>query len=115
MCPKKFKSLSDIVYSTNPDFNAEPETDNTPDTTLPPEKQPLIVRMERKGRGGKTVTLVQGFTGSDQDMESLAKTLKTKCGVGGAVKDGEIVLQGDFKARIAETLKAMGYTKTKMG
>ncbi|OWY23556.1 translation initiation factor [Sphingobacteriales bacterium UPWRP_1] len=114
MSNKKNKTRFDgIVYSTNPDF-----VFNSPDSELPeenpsPDKQNLRVKVERKGRGGKTVTLVTGFIGPNDDLEALAKTLKTKCGVGGSAKEGEIVLQGDFKQKVAETLKTIGYTKTK--
>ena len=69
--------------------------------------------MEKKGRGGKTVTLVRGFIGTEDDLKELGKLLKTKCGVGGSAKDEEIIIQGDFKQRIIELLKAEGYTQTK--
>lgn len=115
MSQKKNKRLDGIVYSTNPDFfSSDEEQENLPQTPQP-DQQKLRVTMEKKGRGGKTVTLVLGFVGTDEELETLGKLLKTKCGVGGSVKDGEIVLQGDFKTRIAETLKGMGYVKTKVG
>jgi translation initiation factor 1 len=69
--------------------------------------------MEKKGRGGKTVTLVRGFIGTEDDLKELGKLLKTRCGVGGSAKEGEIIIQGDFKQRIIELLKAEGYTQTK--
>ena len=113
MAKKKFKRL-DIVYSTNPDFDYETEEEEVPETVAP-EKQKLIVRMERKGRGGKTVTLVQGFVGSNDDLESLCKQLKNKCGTGGSVKDGEIMVQGDIRKKVADALKKMGYAKARIG
>ena len=71
------------------------------------------MRIEKNGRGGKTVTIVSGFIGTLEDLQSLGKSLKNKCGVGGSVKDGEILIQGDFKLRIVDLLRVMGYTQTK--
>lgn len=113
MSNKKNKNQNGIVFSTNPDFVFDTPDDGLPEETPTPDKQNLRVMMERKGRSGKTVTLVTGFIGPDDALETLAKILKTKCGVGGSAKEGEIVLQGDFKQKVADTLKAMGYTKTK--
>lgn len=96
-----------MVYSTNPDFNQTEETDET--TNLPPAQQNLRVWRDSKSRAGKTVTLVKGFVGSQTTLEELGKTLKSKCGVGGTVKDGEIIIQGDFRERITEILKKLGY------
>ena len=98
-----------MVYSTNPDYQYQYEDDNTQPDTLPPSQQKLRVRMERSGRGGKTVTIVTGFVGTDDDLNTLGRTLKTKCGVGGSVKDGEIIIQGDFRERLVTLLKEMGY------
>lgn len=100
------------MYSTNPDFNYQTEDEEEIET---PEKknQKLRVSLEKKGRGGKTVTLITGFTGREDDLKELGRTLKTKCGVGGSAKDGEIIIQGDFKQRVIELLKAEGYTQTK--
>lgn len=97
-----------VVYSTNPDY--EYQYDNPPQAeTLPPAAQKLRVRMERNGRGGKTVTVVSGFVGTDDDLDELGRTLKTKCGVGGSVKDGLIIIQGDFRERVVALLQALGY------
>ena len=106
-----WKDRLDMVYSTNPDFNFEPETDEV--DTLPKNQQKLRVNIEKNGRGGKTVTLVKGFVGHEEDLKALGKLLKTKCGVGGSVKDGEILIQGDFKEKLIALLKAEGYTNTK--
>ena len=107
-----WKERLNIVYSTNPDFNYQTEDEEEIET---PEKknQKLRVSLEKKGRGGKTVTLITGFTGREDDLKELGRTLKTKCGVGGSAKDGEIIIQGDFKQRVIELLKAEGYTQTK--
>lgn len=97
-----------VVYSTNPDY--EYQYDNPPQAeTLPPAAQKLRVRMERNGRGGKTVTVVSGFVGTDDDLDELGRTLKTKCGVGGSVKDGLIIIQGDFRERVVALLQSLGY------
>ena len=101
-----------VVYSTNPDY--EYSDDSQEETnTLPKNQQKLRLNMERAGRGGKTVTLVKGFVGSEEDITALCKLLKQKCGVGGSVKDGEIIIQGDHRQRLVEILKKEGYTQTK--
>lgn len=107
-----WKERLNVVYSTNPDFNYE--TDEEEETaTLDRRQQKLRVGIEKKGRGGKTVTLVSGFVGTEDDLKELGKLLKTRCGVGGSVKDGEILVQGEFRQRIVELLKSEGYTQTK--
>lgn len=103
-----WKDRLSVVYSTNPDYQYQ-KNEKSEMETLPPQKQNLIVAIERKNRGGKTVTLVKGFIGSDDDLAELGKKLKTKCGVGGTSKDGEIIIQGEFKTRIADLLKEWGY------
>lgn len=107
-----WKARLGMVYSTNPDFVFDTgETEET--DTLPKAEQKLHVAIERKGRGGKTVTVVKGFEGREDDLKALGRLLKTKCGVGGAVKDGEILIQGEWRERVAALLRAEGYTRTK--
>lgn len=113
MAKKQKKTFGNIVYSTNKDldFNLPEEQQDT----LPPQQQNLKILLSKKGRGGKTATLITGFVGSNEDMESLGKMLKNKCGVGGSVKDGEILLQGDHRDKILEILTKEGYKAKKAG
>jgi len=105
---KDWKERLGIVYSTNPDFQFE--TDNgKASVTLPTEKQLLKVTIDRKQRKGKSVTLVQGFIGKDDELKALAKILKTKCGVGGTAKEGEIIIQGEFIEKVKDILHSLGY------
>ena len=107
-----WKDRLNVVYSTNPDF-AYITDEKEENETLPKQQQKLRVSMEKNHRGGKTVTLVRNFIGTEADMIELGRLLKTKCGVGGSVKDGEILVQGDFKEKIIDILKKEGYTQTK--
>ena len=108
---KNKKDRRGVVYSTNPDFEFRQE-DNQVDTP-PNSQQVLRVMIDRKSRAGKEVTLVTGFEGAEDDLKDLGKMLKSKCGVGGSVKNGEILIQGNHKQRIIELLKKAGYTQTK--
>lgn len=105
---KDKKGRIHVVYSTNPDFNYEYEQEPE-DETLPPEKQNLRVVVDSKQRKGKTVTLIQGFTGSEDALKELAKLLKNKCGTGGSVKDGEIIIQGEVKEKVLAILRDNKY------
>src|SRR5690606_20316962 len=105
---KKKQRYSGIVYSTDETFAYQEENHDEVET-LPNHKQQLRVMLDRKMRGGKTVTLVTGFVGTVDDLEALGKKLKQKCGVGGSTKDGEIIVQGDFRQRILQLLSDEGY------
>ena len=87
--------------------------DDEEQATLPLHNNACVYSWDRKNRGGKVVTLVTGFVGTDNNLKELGKLLKSKCGVGGSAKDGEIIVQGDFKQRVIDLLKAEGYTQTK--
>ena len=103
-----WKSRLGVVYSTDPDFQYETAAEAEAET-LPPSKQRLIVTIDRRNRGGKQVTLVTGFVGTAEDLKELGRTLKTRCGVGGTAKDGEITVQGDFRDKVLALLKELGY------
>lgn len=107
-----WKERLNVVYSTNPDFSYDTGEQEEPET-LPKNTQKLRVRIEKNHRGGKTVTIVSGFIGSEADLKELGKLLKTKCGVGGSAKEGELLIQGEFKEKVVEILKKEGYTQTK--
>jgi len=97
-----FSSLGGMVYSTNPDYEFEDNSVDIKDMTL-------YVSRDKKGRGGKVATLVEGFEGKEEDLVDLGKFLKQRCGVGGSAKDGEIIVQGDKRDKVADLLRDKGY------
>ncbi|MBR1678984.1 MAG: translation initiation factor [Bacteroidales bacterium] len=103
-----WKSRLGVVYSTDPDFAYRTE-ETVEESTLPPGKQRLVVTLDRRNRGGKQVTLVSGFVGTADDLKELGRVLKTRCGVGGSAKDGEITVQGDFRDKVTSLLRELGY------
>lgn len=113
---KKVNSLEDLggfVFSTNKDFEFASNDSET--ESLLPKQQKLEAHLDKKNRGGKVATIIKGFEGTEDDLKSLGKFLKTKCGVGGAVKDNEIIIQGNFRDKIIEILKAEGYNVKRVG
>lgn len=114
MSKKNKKKRVDIVYSTSPDFQYDYDEEES-EETLPPSKQDLRVMLDRKQRKGKEVTLVTGFRGKNDDLKELGKELKSSCGAGGTVKNGEILVQGDFRDKILDMLHEKGYKARKAG
>jgi translation initiation factor 1 len=105
---KKLNSLSGLVYSTDPNFKIEEEITDV--ETLSPSKQKLKIKLDTKHRAGKAVTLITGFIGKQTDAEDLGKKLKSFCGTGGSVKDGQIIVQGDNREKIKQWLNKNGYS-----
>ena len=101
-----------IVYSTNPDYkySAQPHQG----ATIAPQAQDLKISLDKKNRGGKTVTIISGFVGKEEAIEKLGRELKSKCGVGGTIKDGEIIIQGDHRDRVLIILMKEGYKARKI-
>lgn len=115
MSKKKKLSLEDLggyVFSTDTNFELKKEEIKT---TLSPKNQHLEALFSNKGRGGKTVTIIRNFIGNEEDLKTLGKLLKTKCGVGGSVKDGEIIIQGNYRDKIMEILRNEGYQVKRIG
>lgn len=110
----KNKNRDGIVFSTDPGYEYQ-GFEGSSETTLAPDQQKLRVMLERKGRGGKDVTIVHNFIGSQDDKEELTKKLKTYCGTGGSAKDGEIVIQGDQRDKVVKYLLEKGYKHSKRG
>ncbi len=109
------KNRSGIVYSTNKDFEYQHnDADNREPETIAPQEQNLIIYQDSKQRKGKIVTIVDNFTGTNEDINNLAKLLKSKCGVGGTVKDKQIIIQGRFDQKVLQLLKEMNFIKTKI-
>ena len=109
-----WKNRLGVLYSTNPDFQYE--TNEVPEVeTLPKAQQRLRVSLDKRNRGGKMVTLVTGFQGTADDLSALGKMLKVKCGVGGSAKEGDIIIQGDWREKVSEILRKEGYTQVKIG
>ena len=113
MADNDWKKRLGVMYSTDPDFIYTENTAEEPETPEP-SAQKLTVTIDRRNRGGKQVTLVSGFVGSEEDLAALGRTLKVKCGVGGSAKNGEITIQGDFRDKVTALLTDMGY-KAKRG
>ncbi len=111
---KKSKERLNVVYSTNPNFQYEVESSEDIET-IEPKLQKLYVSLDKKQRAGKEVTLIEGFVGTEDDLKELGKFLKSKCGVGGTVKEGEIIIQGNFRDKIIELLQKDGYQVKRKG
>ncbi|MCD6347232.1 MAG: translation initiation factor [Bacteroidales bacterium] len=111
---KNWKDRLGVVYSTNSDFQYDKD-ELKKEGTFPPQQQKLIISLDKRNRKGKSVTLVAGFTGTDNDLKDLGKLLKTKCGVGGSTKDGEILIQGDHRDKIIKILIDQGYKTKRSG
>jgi translation initiation factor 1 len=108
-----WKKRLDIVYSTNPDYHFQEEGEENRKTG-PKEKQLLRISLDKRNRRGKAVTLITGFTGSDEELQELGKMLKMKCGVGGSAKEGEIIIQGDHRDKVLGILQKEGYAKSRI-
>ena len=112
MSKKKIQSLGGLVYSTDPDFKL-PDESSEEQETIEPAQQKLKIRLDTRHHAGKAVTLVEGFIGTAADLEELGKKLKSFCGTGGSVKDGEIIVQGDNREKVLQWLQKNGYKSAK--
>lgn len=113
---KKISNLEDLggfVFSTNENFEFDSNEEN--EVTLAPKQQRLEAHLDKKNRGGKVATIIKGFQGNEEDLKTLGKMLKTKCGVGGAVKDNEIIIQGNFRDKVIQILQSEGYNVKRVG
>ncbi|MBS1490696.1 MAG: translation initiation factor [Bacteroidetes bacterium] len=110
----EWKNREGVVYSTNQNFQYEFSGESEAETLLPTQ-QYIKVILDKSGRAGKQVTIVTGFVGKNEDLERLAKLLKTQCGVGGSSKNGEIILQGDLRDKVVQTLVKEGYKAKRVG
>ena len=108
MADNDWKSRLGVVFSTNSEYNYQEEAAEEAETLMP-KKQRLIVSIDRKRRAGKQVTLVTGFVGKESDLQELGRLVKSRCGTGGSVKDGEIIIQGDLRDRVVAILQSLGY------
>ncbi len=112
MNKKNKKDRNGFVFSTDPDFNFQEDEIPEPET-LTPQQQKIKVKLETKHRGGKAVTLIEGFFGKEEDLQTLGKALKNFCGTGGSVKDGEIIIQGDQREKILQWLIKNDYKNSR--
>ena len=112
MSKKNKSDKHGFVYSTDPNFRYESEEEHVQET-LPPKQQKLKIRLDTKQRGGKVVTLVEGFIGKEEDLQDLGKKLKNFCGTGGSAKDSEIIIQGDQRDKVLQWLQKNAYTNSK--
>lgn len=112
MSKKNTSDKQGFVYSTDPNFGFQHEEEQSVET-LPPQQQKLKIKLDTKHRGGKAVTLVEGFVGTEEDLQALGKALKNFCGTGGSAKDNEIIIQGDQRDKVLQWLVKSGYKNAK--
>jgi len=110
-----WKDKLGMAFSVSPDTPSEPEESQEQAPSVAPNKQTLYVELDKKGRNGKSATLVTGFEGTDDELKELARMLKTQCGVGGSTRDGEILIQGNFRDKVMDILKNQGFKVKRIG